>query len=65
MTSPSEPIRGAEFIVCSTCSERATRVGAQDSCDVYVCEQQHITRVKVGAPRTEWNELAQGHNGAA
>jgi len=41
-------------IKCPTCQKKATRVGAQDACDVYVCEEQHITRIKVDAPRNEW-----------
>jgi hypothetical protein len=51
MTSPS---KAAEYIVCPTCSKKATRAGAQDACDVYVCEEQHITRIRVGFPRNEW-----------
>lgn len=35
MTSPS---KAAEYIICPTCGQKATRVGAQDRCDVYVCE---------------------------
>lgn len=44
---------------------KATRVGAQDYCDVYVCsvDPTHLTRIKVGTVRTEWNELASVNNG--
>jgi hypothetical protein len=60
-TSPSKAI---EHIACPTCTKptKATRVGAQDYCDVYVCKNEHITRIKVGAPRKEWNELATGNS---
>jgi hypothetical protein len=52
-------------IVCPICGNKSTRVGAQDYCDVYVCEidSTHLTRIKVGAVRTEWNELASVNNG--
>lgn len=53
MTSPSE-------IYCPTCNGKATRVGAQDYCDVYVCAEKHLTRIKVGAPRKVWDELGSG-----
>lgn len=53
MTSPS---KAAESIICPTCSAKADRVGAQDSCDVYVCtnDPTHLTRIRVGFPRNEW-----------
>lgn len=50
----NEPIRGAEHIVCPTCKKKATRVGAQDYCDVYVCEDKHLTRIKIGSKREVW-----------
>lgn len=53
--------RGSERIVCPTCSEKSLRVGAQDECDVYLCEQGHVTRVKVGAS----NGLATGDSKTA
>lgn len=60
MTSPSE--KAPEHIFCPDCEGKSTRVGAQDSCDVYVCESDtsHLTRIKVGAPRKVWNELGSG-----
>ncbi len=57
--------RGAEFIHCKICNKKAKRIGTQDYCDVYVCEDAHGFRIKVGAPRKEWNELASVHNGPA
>lgn len=47
----TELIRGEQYIVCPICSDRAERVGAQDDCDVYVCEQKHLTRIKIGSSR--------------
>lgn len=54
MTSHSELIRSAEHIICPTCKEKSTRVGAQDYCDVYVCDNEHLTRIRVGAKRKIW-----------
>ena len=45
--SDIELIRGRKYIICPICNERAERVGAQDYCDVYLCEKQHITRIKI------------------
>lgn len=58
-------IRGAPRIVCPRCTKPtvAERAGAQDGCDIYVCKNEHITKVKLSAPRTEWNELAEGDTG--
>ena len=56
MKSHSELIRPTEHIVCPTCKEKSTHVGTQDYCDVYVCKQQHLTRIKVGAKREVFNE---------
>lgn len=50
-------------IVCPDCKKRAERVGAQDGCDVYVCAEKHVTRVRLNWPREEWkDELADGNN---
>lgn len=55
--------RGTETIECPNCSKPspAKRVGAQDYCDIYVCNDEHLTRIKIGAARKEWDELAQGN----
>ena len=52
-----DPISGPEFIECPECGLVAKRVGAQDGCDVYVCDHipNHLTRKKVGWHKT--NEL--------
>jgi hypothetical protein len=49
-------IKAPEHIVCPVCAKMSTRVGAQDYCDVYVCEDKHLTRIKVGAKRKIWPE---------
>ena len=54
MTSHSDLIIGTEFIVCPVCNKKSTRVGTQDYCDIYVCEEQHLTRIKINALRKEW-----------
>lgn len=42
-------------IICNHCGLKADRQGAQDNCDVYKCENQHITRLLVGIGlRTPW-----------
>jgi hypothetical protein len=33
---------------CRTCQQPADRVGAQDGLNVYVCADQHITRIPIG-----------------
>jgi hypothetical protein len=38
------------------CNLPSVRVGTQDECDVYVCPRQHITRIRVGAPREEYHD---------
>lgn len=43
-------------IVCPTCSKKAERVGAQDGCDVYLCIEKHVTRVRLNAERKEWKD---------
>jgi hypothetical protein len=48
--------KALEHIVCPVCQSKATRVGAQDACDVYVCDAHHVTRVLINAPRNEWKE---------
>lgn len=61
MTSPSDNpddllTRGAEYIECPQCSKPtpSQRMGAQDYCDVYICKDGHLTRIKIGATRKEW-----------
>jgi hypothetical protein len=49
-------IEAQEFVPCEQCKKKSKRVGAQDSHDVYVCNDWHITRYKVGATRPEWKE---------
>lgn len=45
--------RGAPRIKCPDCSLVGIRTGAQDNCDVYVCPNGHLTRVKVGTRKYE------------
>jgi len=45
--------KGPPKIKCPECSQVANRVGAQDACDVYVCPDNHLTRVKVGTRKYE------------
>lgn len=51
-------------IECPVCTKPtpSTRVGTQDSADIYVCKEQHLTRIRIGAPRKVWNELASGNS---
>lgn len=49
-------IKGAECIVCPRCGDKSTRQGAQDYCDVYLCNNKHLTRIKIGQPRKVWEE---------
>jgi len=51
------------IIECPKCSNPSIRAGAQDYCDVYVCRDGHLTRIKVGATRKEWDELAARNSG--
>lgn len=37
------------------CGKKAVRAGAQDGCDIYVCEDRHITRIRLDEPRKEWS----------
>lgn len=53
MTEDDKLKRGPEVITCPTCKQPSVRQGAQDFCDVYVCENNHLTRIKVGANRDE------------
>lgn len=46
--SEPELTRGPEEIDCPICGKIARRQGAQDSCDVYVCAADHLTRIRVG-----------------
>lgn len=53
----------AQSIACPECAKagrrvRAERVGAQDGCDIYVCEakETHLLRIRVGDPREAWKE---------
>ena len=48
MNKEKELKRGTPIIKCPQCDLVAGRVGAQDYCDVYVCDNKHVTRVKVG-----------------
>lgn len=48
MSEPTELKRGAEEIECPACRKISKRQGAQDSCDVYRCAEDHLTRVRVG-----------------
>lgn len=50
---PENLKRGAPRIKCPDCDKVAERVGAQDACDVYVCPNDHLTRVKVGTRKYE------------
>jgi hypothetical protein len=59
VTSPQE-------IACRECAKhgvrtKAVRVGAQDACDVYVCESilSHVVRVPVESQGEPWREAAQ------
>lgn len=63
MTEFDKLARGAEFIHCPICNNKAKRIGTQDYCDVYVCVDAHGVRIKVGAPRKVWDELASVNNG--
>lgn len=46
-----ELIRGAPKIACPDCGNVAIRQGTQDLCDVYLCPNNHVTRIKLGSPR--------------
>lgn len=57
--------KSPEAIQCPECKDtitKATREGAQDYCDVYVCPSKHLTRVPVDKPRKSWDELVKGIN---
>lgn len=56
MQEDDKLIRGVPSIVCPDCRNRSNRVGAQDDCDHYVCEEGHLTRVRILAPREEWKD---------
>lgn len=60
MTSPSNDNddklkRGVEFIICPSCKMKSQRIGAEHGMDIYKCESNHLTRIKVGYPREQWD----------
>lgn len=50
MTAPGEIKKAPETTACRTCTKVASRVGAQDGLDVYVCADEHLTRYPIGRP---------------